>query len=215
MSDIIQPITIAMIQDFPLFEGLSQEEADLIAQSSIKRTIPAKTVFIEQGTNSETAFFILEGSVNIFRIDENGNEVSISVLGKGDIVGEMALIDHSPRSAYAKTLSTVETLVLSSDSFRNILKNYPDISIRLLASLSKRIRDSDQRLEDFVTKSLKTRSWNALKTLEIYFPDGEIALSHEELATIVGATRARITEVLNELEKENKVSLSHRKIILL
>jgi CRP-like cAMP-binding protein len=204
-----------MIQDFPLFEGLSQEEADLIAQSSIKRTIPAKTVFIEQGTNSETAFFILEGSVNIFRIDENGNEVSISVLGKGDIVGEMALIDHSPRSAYAKTLSTVETLVLSSDSFRNILKNYPDISIRLLASLSKRIRDSDQRLEDFVTKSLKTRSWNALKTLEIYFPDGEIALSHEELATIVGATRARITEVLNELEKENKVSLSHRKIILL
>jgi len=215
VSDIIQPITIAMIQDFPLFEGLSQEEADLIAQSSIKRTIPAKTVFIEQGTNSETAFFILEGSVNIFRIDENGNEVSISVLGKGDIVGEMALIDHSPRSAYAKTLSTVETLVLSSDSFRNILKNYPDISIRLLASLSKRIRDSDQRLEDFVTKSLKTRSWNALKTLEIYFPDGEIALSHEELATIVGATRARITEVLNELEKENKVSLSHRKIILL
>jgi len=207
-------ITNAMIQSFSLFEGLPQNEIEAITHSATQKIIKAKTVFIEQGASSEAAYFILEGSVNVYRMNENGEEVSLAVLGQGDVVGEMALIDHEPRSAYVKSLTDISVLVLTSSDFKNILQKYPNTAIHLLSSLSVRIRQTDQHVEDILTQNLATRTWNSLLVLKRYFPDGEIALSHEELSSIIGATRARVTEVLNLLQEQGKITLSHRKIIL-
>ncbi len=67
-------------------------------------------------------------------------------------------------------------------------------------------------MEDLVSKNLKTRTWKVLQTLSAYFPNKDINLSQEELSGIIGATRSRVTEVLNELESENKIILSHKHI---
>lgn len=203
-----------MIQSFALFQGLPQNEIEAITQVATQKIITAKTVFIEQGACSEAAYFILEGSVNVYRMNENGEEVSLAILGAGDVVGEMALIDHEPRSAYVRSLTDISVLVLTSADFKNILQKYPNAAIHLLSSLSVRIRQTDQHVEDLLTQNLATRTWNSLLVLKGYFPNGEIALSHEELASIIGATRARVTEALNLLQEQEKISLSHRKIIL-
>lgn len=208
-------ITEFMIRSFALFEGLPEKEIQALMQVASKRTIPAKTVFIEQGTPSETAFFILDGSVNVYRMDESGNEISVCILGSGDIVGEMSLIDHEPRSAFVTTLTDTTMLTLSQKDFITILQKYPQIAIHLLSSLSKRLRTTNQYLEDIVRKPLSSRTWNTLQILKRYFSDGKISLTHEELASIVGATRARITEILNNFQKDGKISLSHRNITLL
>lgn len=204
-----------MIKSFALFEGLPEKEVEEIVKLASKRVIPAKTVFIEQGTATETAYFILDGSVNVYRIDENGNEISLRILGSGDIVGEMALIDHEPRSAFVKTLTDTTVLILSRNDFISILQKYPQTAIHLLSSLTKRLRDTNQHLEDVLCKSLATRTWNTLHILQHYFKRNEISLTHEELASIVGATRARITEILDDFQDEGKISLSHRKITFL
>lgn len=208
-------ITEFMIRSFTLFDGLPEEDIQALMHAATKRIIPAKTVFIEQGTFFETAFLILDGSVNVYRIDENGDEIGICILGSGDIVGEMSLIDHEPRSAFVKTLTETTVLTLSQTDFANILQKHPTIAIHLLSSLSKRLRITNQHLEDMASKSLKTRTWNTLQTLQHYFHEREITLTHEELASIVGATRARITEILNSFEEEGKITLSHRNITLL
>lgn len=208
-------ITEFMIKSFALFDGLPEEDIQALMHAAIKRIIPAKTVFIEQETSSETAFLILDGSVNVYRIDENGDEIGICILGSGDIVGEMSLIDHEPRSAFVKTLTETTVLTLSQTDFVNILQKHPKIAIHLLSSLSKRLRTTNQHLEDVLSKSLTTRTWNTLQLLQHYFKKNEISLTHEELASIVGATRARITEILDNFQEEGKISLSHRRITFL
>ena len=203
-----------MIQNFSIFQGLPSNEIDAIAKAAVKKDIPAKTTFIEQGAESEAAYFILSGSVTVFRMNENGEEINIAVLGSGDVVGEMALIDQEPRSAFVKTLTDTSVLILTSHDFKKILQKHPNTAIHLLSSLSIRIRHTDQHVEDLLTKNLVTRTWNTLKALEKYFPQREISLSHEELASIIGATRARVTEALNELADTQKIALSHRKIVI-
>ncbi len=201
-----------MIQSFSLFKGLPQNEIEAITRVASQKTIKSKTVFIQQGEHSEAAYFILEGSVNVYRTNENGEEVSLAVLGAGDVVGEMALIDHGPRSAYVRAITDISVLILTSYDFRAMLKKNPNTAIHLLSSLSKRIRETDQHVEDLLTQNLITRTENILQVLKRYFPNEEITLTHEELASIIGATRARITEVLNLLQEQNKITLSHRKI---
>lgn len=205
---------ITMIRGFDLFQGLPDEEISALAKLASKTTIPAKKIIIEQDTTSDTAYFIVKGSVNVFRINENGEEISVSVLGEGDVVGEMALIDHEPRSAFVRTLTETTFLVLSQNDFSVLLKKFPSIAIHLLAELSNRIRQADLRVENLMTQNLESRTWNTLQVLKRYFDKGEITLTHEELAAIIGATRARVTKILDSLEKNNLITLSHKKITL-
>lgn len=203
-----------MIQNFSLFEGMQPEEIEEIVKLASKKTLPAKQIFIEQGSPSDTAYFITEGSVNVYRMNENGEEVSLGILGAGDVVGEMALIDHELRSAFVKTLTDTTFFVLTRNDFGLLLQKYPNIAIRLLSSLTSRIRQTDLYVEELMTQNLETRTWNTLQILRRYFSKSEITLSHEELASIIGATRARVTKILDSLQKKGLVSLSHRKITL-
>lgn len=211
MNDIIALVHLNK-NYFELFQGLPQEEIEAIVKSADKKFIPAKTIFIEQDSLSDTAYLILKGSVNVYRMNENGEETNICVLGEGDIVGEMALIDHEARSAFVAAITDTTALILTGKSFKMILQRYPDVAIHLLSSLSKRIRKSDKHTEELLTKTLLTRTWNTLQILKRYYPNNVVHLSHEELASIIGATRARTTEALNELEKAGKIELSHRSI---
>lgn len=198
-----------------LFDKLNQEEVEILFSKSKKQNLPPKTVFIEQGQNSDTAYFIVDGTVNVYRMDEDGNEISVAILGKRDVVGEMAVIDSKPRATYVKTLKDTTVLSLSGADFKEILQKHSEIALHLLSILSQRLRDTDQQLEDLHGKPLADRTWNTLKVLNSYFNNNQIALTHEELASIIGATRARVTETLDSLESEGKILLSPKKITLL
>ncbi|MDO8269583.1 MAG: Crp/Fnr family transcriptional regulator [Candidatus Levybacteria bacterium] len=204
-----------ILQNFFLFKDLTIPEAEAIAQFTKQQTYPPRTLLIEQGTAADAVFFVLEGSVMIYRLTEEGEEISLGILGTGEIIGEMALIDNQARSAYVKTLTTTTLLVLSNKEFHRIIEDYPKIALHLLYSLTQRVRKSDEHLETTITENLSTRTWNTLNILTQYFPDNEIALTHQELASIVGGTRARITEILNKLEENNRITLSQRKIKVL
>ncbi len=204
----------SMIRNVTLFKDLTEKETSAILKTATKKTIPAKTTFIQQGEESDAIYFVESGSVSIFRLNENGEEINISILGTGDIVGEMALIDQQPRSAFAKTLTESTFLVISSSNFSLLLNQYPTIAIRLLALFSQRLRQTDAHVEDIITQNLETRTLNSLKILRGYFANGEITLTHEELSAIVGATRARVTKTLDLLQEKGLLTLSHKKILL-
>lgn len=173
-----------------------------------------KTIFINQGETSNAIYLINSGSARIYRVTEDGEEVTLAVAGVGDVIGEMALLSAVPRSAYVQALTDITVFSLSGADFIKILREYPEIAITLLSSLAHKVRKADQQVEDVLTKKLIERTWLTLQMLSRYFENGEIRLSHEELSAIIGATRSKVSNALAVLEKEDKIEINHRKIVI-
>lgn len=98
------------------------------------------TVIIEQGQLGREAFVILEGKVVVKRRDRK-----IAELGPGDIVGELSLLDHGPRTASAVCEGNCTLFVLDQRHFRGVIEEHPSISMKLLTALAERIRDLDRK----------------------------------------------------------------------
>ena len=205
---------VQLLKNLPLFKNLSGEELTIIAQATTEQTIAAGTVFIEQEDESSCAYIIYKGSAKVFRVTDEGEQINVAIIGPGEVVGELALLDNQPRSACVESLQEVKLLMITKHEFSKILHHYPETAVSLLCTLADRVRASNKLLEDVLSKNLKIRTWKTLKYLAKYFPNNTISLSHEELSSIIGATRARVTEILDELQRENKIQLSHRQIHL-
>lgn len=203
---------VKALQAYPLFRQLSTSQIEEIARITREQVIPTATALIEQDDLSSFAYFILSGGVQVYRITEDGKKVTLAILGPGEVVGEMSLIDNEPRSACVQTIHETRVLVIDKGEFTRILRAHPNIAMSLLQIMSGRVKAVNEKLEDVLSKNLTERTWKTLKTLTKYFSDGEITLSQEELANIIGATRARVTETLNKLQNEGQITLAHRKI---
>lgn len=114
-----------------LFQGLSPQELDTIAQRGTTRTLPANTVFIHEGEESSQLYLILSGVVKVYRSDAPGREEALSHLGPGEHLGELALLGDSVRTASAMTLETSRFLVLSRRAFLESLGEHPQIAMNL------------------------------------------------------------------------------------
>lgn len=194
------------------FQSLPLSDIRIIASATTEKIIPAHEIFIEQGEDGNGAYFIIDGGVRVFRMTENGEIVNLAVLGNGEVIGEMSLIDDEPRSASIEAIKDTKVLVLTKEEFSSLLSNHSEIAIDMMCILTKRVRALNEYVEDVLSKNLHQRTWKMLKAISIYFPDQNITLSQEEIANVIGATRARVTEVLNSLQTEGKITLSHKKI---
>lgn len=212
---MVQQNIIEILRKVTLFKSLSDENLSLISTFTEEKLIPEGKEFISQGDLAQSAYMILEGGVRVFRVSEDGDEITLAILGPGEVVGEMGIIDNHPRVASVSTIKNTKVLSLKRSDFLEMLKNHPETAASLLQTLAERVEETDERFEDLFSKSLEERTLKTLEVLAPYFSDQTILLSQEHLAAVIGATRARVTEVLNNLQRKGKVQLSHLKIKLL
>lgn len=199
-----------MLEGFSL--GIMVLMEEIIKKFGIEKVLPPKTVFISQGDTSSNLFYLVSGSVQIYRTSLDGKIVTLSILGPRELIGEMSFLEGQERSASAQTLTETKVFVITKETFEKILFSNPEITLELLKDLSKRLRKTDEKLEEIISTSLEEKILKVITTLSKFFLDGKITLSHEELADLIGATRARVTEVLDKLQQKGKIKLSFRQI---
>ena len=129
-----------LLAKVPLFSRLSKKSLKKLAAVCVPRHYPANTVMTREGTTGLGLFFITSGSVEIFKGDEE-ERVSLAIVGPGDLLGEMALIDDEPRSASAVSLQPTECLLITRDGFQTLVKKDPDIAWSLVPALVERLRE--------------------------------------------------------------------------
>jgi CRP-like cAMP-binding protein len=115
------------------------KELQIVAKAGTELTIPAGTTIIDQGQAGREAFVVMKGSLLVKR---NGKKVN--TLGVGAMVGELALLDHGPRTASVITETDCNLFVIDSRSFAGVLDTVPSLAHKLLASLASRIREFDR-----------------------------------------------------------------------
>jgi CRP-like cAMP-binding protein len=123
-----------------LFSGCTKKELERVAKAGDEIVMTAGTVIVDQGQTGREAFVVLEGSVTVKR---GGRK--IGTLGPGDVVGELSLLDHGPRTATAICETDCELLVIDQRHFRSVLEDVPSMSIKLLSALAGRIRELDRQ----------------------------------------------------------------------
>jgi CRP/FNR family cyclic AMP-dependent transcriptional regulator len=134
-----------VLAQVPLFSDLSPRELHFLAANCRERQYAAGTALLRQGETGVGLFVITSGKVRVTQHQEGGDEHELAVLGQGDVLGEMSLLDDLPRSATATAVEPTAALVLPVWDFRATLRESPDIAIKLLGVLSRRLRHAEQR----------------------------------------------------------------------
>jgi CRP-like cAMP-binding protein len=124
----------------PLFSACSKKELEAVRRASDELTLPAGRVLCEQGKVGREAFIIVGGTAEVRR-----NDRKVATLGPGDYVGELALLDHGPRTATVTAQTELDVLVLGAREFAALVDQVPAIAHKLLKALASRVRELDTK----------------------------------------------------------------------
>ena len=127
------------LKNVPLFNACSKRDLERVAKATDEITMTAGSIVIDQGDMGREAFIILKGEVTIKR-----NNRQIATLSDGDVVGELSLLDHGPRTASVTCVTDCTLLVIDHRRFINVLDEVPSIAHKLMGSLAARIRIMDR-----------------------------------------------------------------------
>ena len=132
----------------PWFAELDDRALESIANSAVEQRYQPGQVILRQGDTGAGAFIVKAGKVEIVQ-ERDGKETSLGILGPGQVIGEMALLDEFPRSATARAVEPTTLLGIQRWHFRGILESHPQIALALLPMLSRRVRQAEAgRAED-------------------------------------------------------------------
>jgi CRP/FNR family transcriptional regulator, cyclic AMP receptor protein len=202
MVDVKKDNTRNLLSDIALFTGLTPTQMDWVAQRSNRRVFEAgrNVMTIEQP--GEAVYIILYGTVKI-HIEQNERDVILSILGTGDLLGEMSLIDSVGRSASAVTLESSLLLWMDKATFYYILDNFTPVARNLVKILSARVRLSDQMIQALATLDVNGRVARQLLAFAEKYgheKDGatqlRIVLTQSDIADLVGASRKRVNQAM-------------------
>jgi CRP-like cAMP-binding protein len=212
MTELKKDDTRNILSDIKLFEGLTPTQLDWMSKHAHRRVFAAgmNVMTIEQP--GEAVYIILHGTVKI-HIEQGERDVIISVLGSGDLLGEMSLIDSVGRSASALTLENSLMLWMDKTTFNYLLDNFPPVARNLVKILSARVRLSDQVIQSLATLDVNGRvARQLLAFAERYgreVADGvqvSIVLTQGDLADLVGASRKRVNQTMVFFKEQGLVS---------
>lgn len=146
-------MTLEAIRSVPLFSSLDDEAAEELRSLLTSSHISTGTQLFQKGDIGDAMYLIESGRVRISIRDEDGKEVTLAELAQGDFFGEMALIDGRRRSADATVFEDARFSVLSRKDFLKFVRSSPDVALEMLASLSDRLRRTDELLRGRVSRN--------------------------------------------------------------
>ncbi|TNF32808.1 MAG: cyclic nucleotide-binding domain-containing protein [Gammaproteobacteria bacterium] len=133
-----QSLTL-LIAEIPLFSDLDYEETDTIQKMLDLRSIKGGSLIYAQGEHADSMCCVIEGELEVVKQLKEGGERLLTTLSKGDSVGEMALIDGLTRSANIRAKTNARILILKRDDFNKLIKLHPQISIKILKQIARRL----------------------------------------------------------------------------
>ena len=201
----------------PLFKGLNPRElTDLAAIAVEKRYQPGETIFYE-GEPCAGLFVIARGSVKIVKTSASGRQVMLAVEREPSTVAEVPLFDGGDYPASVVTLEEVSAYHLPTEEFRGLCRRQPDVMLKVVAVVGRRLRQMVQLVEGVTFGSVRQRL--AATLLEFGAEAGDrpfpLPVTHEELALRLGTVREVVSRNLSRFQSEGFIQVQRREIEIL
>jgi len=205
------------LSQIPLFSCLTEPERETLARHTHTRSYGKNTIIISEGDLSDALYLVDEGKVKIYISDEDGREMLLNILEGGDYFGELSLIDQSPRSASAMTMTDTRLSMIAARDFRTVLGENPEIALKLITELAGRMRNLTQTVRRLALLDVYGRVTTTLLSLATEV-DGtrrvEPKLTQQEIANMVGASREMVSRILKDLKTGGYLEIGKDAIVI-
>lgn len=203
---------------FPVLKVLKENELDILNRHALVQKFGKKSFIYLPFENRHYVYFVKKGNIEIGYLDDDGKELTLDILGPGEIFGSSFGTEIS--NDYARALDDTMVCVIRKDIFEEFLHKYPQLTLKLLNLLSLRINTLENKMQNLVFKDVKTRICNQL--IRLYKKSGDersgrirIPLTHQDVAKLVGSTRETASVCLAELRKDGIISYRRQRIFIL
>ena len=205
-----------MLENVPLFSGLSKQALAEIEQHGSVKSYKKNVIVINQDDETYSLYVILSGSVKVFVSGEDGREVVLNHQQAGDYFGDLALIDKQPRVASVMTTEPSKFMIISREDFLTCLSKNPEIAINLIKPMTSRMRMLAKNVSSLALLDVYGRVARTL--LDQSEEQGDVLvtekLTQQEIADMVGASRAMVSRILKDLKEGGYISIEKKRITI-
>jgi CRP/FNR family cyclic AMP-dependent transcriptional regulator len=217
MYSMVSDQVLTGLKNVPYFSEVPGDALQNLAYSAVKKSYPKNAVLINEGEEAGSLFIILNGKVQIYLSDESGRTVTLAIQESGSFFGELSLLDGEPRSASVITLEPTTCVLIPSEAFLSWLKTQPDSAVRIIRSLTRRIRNLNESVRGLALSDVYGRLVKALNSLAVPCDGGWIIENkprHQDLANVVGCSREMISRIMRDLVRGGYVSVDSKALRL-
>lgn len=211
-----------VLSQAPLFEALDEEGNKALRSCMREVRLTRGQRLFDEGDNGDRLYVVLDGKMKLTRAAPDGRENLLSVVGPGEMFGELSLFDPRPRTASAVAVTDCRLAALPHDELRPWLTGRPQVAVTLLRALARRLRRANDVMADLVFTDVPGRVAKALLDLAERFgkekDDGlhvHHDLTQEELAQLVGASRETVNKALADFAGRGWLRIEARAVVVL
>lgn len=202
------------LQEHELFQDFSPAEMAEMERKTTMFTTPPGRLFYSAGETGEVLFILKEGSVHLYRLTPEGRKLIVSTLQAGAIFGEMSLLGQRMYDTFAEAASPSRICVMSRTDVLRLLMQKPQMALRLLGTLGRRLLGTERQLEQIAFSSVPSRLAAQLLTLSAG-EDEVRGYTHQELAEMIGAYRETVTATLNDFKGQGLIEIGRKRVQIL
>ena len=213
--------TVELLGQVPVFAPLAASDLELVAEVCPPRRFGAGEVIFREGDESNTCYVVRSGHARAVREHADGRQIALATFGPGDIFGELAMFDDERRSATVETIDPLDVLAILGPDMRRLMLRRPQLAVALAASLSRRLRTTNERLASQSFQTVQSRVASVIANLVDQAVaegadavDVPITATQADLAMLAGSSRESASRFLATLERAGVISQGRGRLVV-
>jgi len=209
-----------LLQRVPVFTNLAEEDLERIVEVAVPRRFDTGEIVFHERDEGDTCYVIRDGWARAIRSHPDGRSITLADFAPGDIFGELAMFDREPRSATVEVVEPTELIAILGADMRRLMAEQPSIAIELIASLSRRLRATNERLARQSFQTVQSRVAAVLTELVGRAGSSEgsdevtIVSTQADLAQLAGCSRESTSRFLAELARAGVITQRRGQLVV-
>jgi CRP/FNR family transcriptional regulator len=221
MAAVREAEIVELLGRVPVFATLEREDLEHVAALAVPRAFQPGQVVFREGDASDTCYVVRSGSARAVREHPDGRTITLATFGPGDIFGELAMFEDERRSATVEAIQATDAVALLGPDMRRLMVEHPQISMRLVIALGRRLRDTNERLARQSFQTVQSRVAVVLRDLVAQaIATGSaprevlVTATQADVAKLAGSSRESASRFLAVLERAGVISQGRGRLVV-
>ena len=209
------------LENFNIFKDLNNESLQELSRITSMQDIPKNQPIYFPQEPSNSIFFLKKGRVKLTRASNDGKEMILTLVNKGEVFGEMAYFDEAERNDFATALDDCLVCAINKNEFKEFVDRNPELNLRITKLIGLKLKKYSERIEELVFKDAEQRLVSFLLRLadengkqigdEIFVKP---FLKHQDIAELTATSRQTVNSILTDLREKKVINFDRKKLII-
>jgi CRP/FNR family cyclic AMP-dependent transcriptional regulator len=210
-------VSTTVLKSVPMFGSFPEDQLRTLATMVMRRHAPRGSAIMHAGDPTDSLYVVISGRLKVMMGEADGKEVILSIIGPGEIFGEMGLIDDGPRSASVIAIEPCELLSVTKRAFKKCLVENVEVALAVLRVVVRRLRAADRKIGSLAMLDVYGRVARLLLDMSENVNGQKVVtkrLTKQDIARMVGASREMVSKVMKDLEMSGYFEVRGSTIVL-